>query len=161
MPALLIHGHDAHNTVSYNCNVLKPSVFGCDWQPPQDFPGQLVEISGFSYKVAVMVKIAPLLLPKPCFSQNTRMLRQIRRKPEWWQTSLMPWTPLATFATLWTMLGRKMKEKKGSSLNVTSFLKLLITLRSSQQCYVVIHIQWICPIAKNTVSSDRIVKAMN
>ena len=27
--------------------------------------------------------------------------------------------------------------------------------------YVVIHIQWICPIAKNAVSSDRMVQAMN
>ena len=30
-----------------------------------------------------------------------------------------------------------------------------------KQFYVVIHIQWICPIGKNAVSSDRMVQAMN
>ena len=30
-----------------------------------------------------------------------------------------------------------------------------------QQFYVVIHIQWIRPMAKNTVSSDRMVQARN
>ena len=30
-----------------------------------------------------------------------------------------------------------------------------------QQFYVVMYVQWICPITKNTVSSDRMVSAMN
>ena len=48
-------------------------------------------------------------------------------------------------------------------LQVVDYLEEFAAWKSEtpKQIYVFIHIQWICPIAKNAVSSDRMVQAMN
>ena len=46
-PALLIRGHDEHNTVGYNCDVQRPSIFNCDRQTPPGFPSTFCVNIGF------------------------------------------------------------------------------------------------------------------
>ena len=76
----------------------------------------------------------------------------------------MAYTPLATFAAPWTMWGKKWLETdRNTVFEVVDDFERLTAWKSEtlKQFYVVIHIQWICPIAKNTVSPARMKQDMN
>ena len=66
----------------------------------------------------------------------------------------------------WTMVGRKKKVfevKRKVVFKVVNYLEEVMACKSEmlKQFYAVVHIQWICQIAKNTASSDWMVQAMN
>ena len=57
----------------------------------------------------------------------------------------------------------RLELKRNVVFKVVDYLGEFTASKSEtlKQFYVVIHIQWLCPIAKNAVSSDRMVQAMN
>ena len=58
---------------------------------------------------------------------------------------------------------KKLEFKRNVVFKVVDYLEAFMAWKSEmlKQFCVVVHIQWICPIAKNMVSFDQMMQAMN